>query len=161
MADVIFIDTSVLLCILDVPGKNQDREPIVEEFADLATGAGNTLILPVATIVETGNHIAQLPDGTVRRNRMTKLSEILSMSASATPPWVVGKADWSPAFVQDLVTGLPEIHVGSLVELATRGVGVGDASILHEAQAYRASTNTPSGQRVRIWSLDAGLSAFP
>lgn len=160
MADVVFIDTSILLCILDVPGKNQNRAPIYKEFLDLATNGDNTLILPAATIIETGNHIAQLSEGNVRRDRMTKLSDLLMRSASAAAPWVVGKADWSQTFIQDLVAGVPDVPIESLVELATQRVGIGDASIIHEAHVYRNSTSTPSGQNIRIWTLDAGLQAF-
>lgn len=159
MGEVVFIDTSVLLCILDVPGKNQDRESIVEEFTVLATGDGNTLILPVATIVETGNHIAQLSNGEQRRTRMGALCKLLLDSATATAPWVVGNAHWNQSFVQKLVEGRTDHPIEPLVALATRGVGIGDASIIHEAHLYRAATSTPSAQSVRIWTLDAGLQA--
>jgi hypothetical protein len=138
---------------------NQDRELVVEEFEILAT-TGNTLILPAAAVIETGNHIAQLSDGEVRRRRMEALSRILDQSAKSQTPWVVGKADWDSQFIQLLVDGSPDGTIPNLVDLATRGVGVGDASILHEARAYRASTSVPSGQPIRIWTLDAGLRAL-
>lgn len=160
MADVVFIDTSVLLCILDVPGKNQDRAPLVEEFKNLVTTSGNTLILPVATIIETGNHIAQLPNGGLRRQRMEALSKLLINSSSATAPWVIGNAHWDSKFIENLVHGLPDRSLAGLTDLASQNVGVGDASIVHEMERYRSSTNTPSAQSIRLWTLDNGLHSI-
>ena len=65
-ARVLIIDTSVLCCLLEVPGKETcgsgaerwDRSR-VEKL--LAEERGSTLVLPLATIIETGNHIAQAP----------------------------------------------------------------------------------------------------
>lgn len=160
MADVVFIDTSVLLCILDIPGKNQNRGPLVEEFKNLVTKTGNTLILPVATIIETGNHIAQLSEGGLRRQRMEALTKLLIASSSATAPWVVGNAHWDREFIGNVVSGLPHRSILGLVDLASQGVGVGDASIVHEMERYRASTNTPSAQKIRLWTLDFGLQSI-
>lgn len=160
MTGVVFLDTSVLLCVLDIPGKNQGREAVVSEFTDLATTPGNTLILPAAAVIETGNHIAQLADGGMRRQRMEALSKILDQSAKAQAPWVVGNANWDSEFIQILIDGSADGSIPNLVELATRKVGVGDASILHEARTFRSATDTPSGQSIRIWTLDDGLRAL-
>jgi hypothetical protein len=62
MREVEFVDTSVLLNILDVPGKNQDRQHVVEELRE-KTARGVQLIIPVSAVIETGNHITNLPDG--------------------------------------------------------------------------------------------------
>lgn len=160
MTRIIFVDTSVLLCILDVPGKNQDRDAVVRRFADLATAGSNTLILPVAAVIETGNHIAHLSDGSVRRTRMEKLARILQDSATATAPWVVGRADWNAAFLQLLIDGSVDGSIPSMVDLSSEGVGVGDASIVHEMQKYQMDVDTPSGMPVRLWTLDNGLAAL-
>ena len=58
MSAVCIIDTSVFLNLLNVPGKNQDLESIVRSFQEY-TDLNVTFILPMATIIETGNHIAQ------------------------------------------------------------------------------------------------------
>lgn len=159
MSDVIFLDTSVLLCILNVPYKNQDREIVVREFEDLAL-AQHTLILPAAAVIETGNHIAQLSVGDMRRRCMEALSRILDQSAKSQSPWVVGKANWDSEFIQQMVDGTSDGSIPNLIDLATRHVGIGDASVLHEARAYRMATSVPSGQPIRIWTLDAGLQAL-
>ena len=57
MNNICLIDTSVFLNILDVPSKNSDREEVFESF-ETYTKLGCEFIIPVATIIETGNHDA-------------------------------------------------------------------------------------------------------
>lgn len=61
-----FIDTSVLVEILRIPGKSQCHEATVAQLNERAT-AGTRFILPTATIIETGKHVFQLKDGGARR----------------------------------------------------------------------------------------------
>ena len=58
MLDIVIVDTSVFLNVLDVPGFNQDREADLARFRELIE-AGANLLLPIAAIFEAGNHIAQ------------------------------------------------------------------------------------------------------
>ena len=46
MPPIIIVDTSVLLNVLDVPGFNQDRDAVLEEFGALFD-AGANLLLPM------------------------------------------------------------------------------------------------------------------
>lgn len=67
MSSVCLIDTSIFTNILNVPGRNQNKADVnhaFREYIDL----GCTFILPMATIIETGNHIAQNGDGRLRRD---------------------------------------------------------------------------------------------
>lgn len=160
MADVVFVDSSVLLCLLNVPGKNSGRVGVVAEF-DRLLGEDVVMILPLASVIETGNHIAHLDDGYQRRTAALSLEAILRQSIEATPPWVVGETRWDAELISDLIEGVPASAVASLHLLAEQArVGAGDASIIHEARRYRRQTHVPSGQRVRIWSLDVGLNAI-
>jgi hypothetical protein len=59
---IVLLDTSVYLNILDVPGYNQDREEILDEFLHRIED-NDLFFLPMATIWETGNHISTLPNG--------------------------------------------------------------------------------------------------
>lgn len=54
---IVLIDTSVVLELLKVPGKSGSMQDAKKEFADRAQHS--ELILPLATVVETGNHIGQ------------------------------------------------------------------------------------------------------
>lgn len=53
-----FIDTPVFLELLDIPGRASQHEEIGRAFVARAD-RGDEFILPVTTIVETGNHVAQ------------------------------------------------------------------------------------------------------
>ena len=67
--NVHFIDTSILLEILQVPNKSSSsrHKVVMEELSHMINGR-DTLILPFATIIETGNHISQNGDGQQKRN---------------------------------------------------------------------------------------------
>jgi hypothetical protein len=155
MADVVFLDTSVLLNILDVPGKNSDRDDVVSEFRRLVK-AGSPMVVPIAAVIEVGNHLAQLP-GDVARNRTGRFADFLRQALAGTPPWVVSGTTWDESFLTALVNGNGR---PDLVELATQAVGSGDVSILVEVDRFLARTDRPSGQAVRLWTLDASLAAW-
>ncbi len=153
---MVFLDTSVLLNVLDVPGKNSHRAQITSEFKRLVSG-GATLVIPIAAVIEVGNHLAQL-SGHERRDRALRFSEFLQRSLEGRAPWVVSGAGWDAAFLGGLLQG-DDMRPG-LVDLCTGGVGSGDASILLELSRYRSRSDLPSALPVRLWTLDEGLGAY-
>ena len=62
MPGVIVVDTTVLLNVLDVPGRNQHRDDVLQRFEKVMEA-----LLPMAAVFEAGNHIAKLADGQQRR----------------------------------------------------------------------------------------------
>lgn len=66
MGAICLIDTSIFLEILNVPHKASQSELILQELKEKIE-ARESLFLPMATILETGNHIAQNGDGNQRR----------------------------------------------------------------------------------------------
>ena len=78
--NVRFIDTSVMTNILEMPGRCSDAQKIKEEF-NFAMKQEEVLILPIATIIETGNHIAHIADGNIRRNVAAKFGQCLRKTA--------------------------------------------------------------------------------
>lgn len=117
--------------------------------------AGESLLVPTAAIVETGNHIAQLPAGHDRRRCAERLTEVLRATTVDDPPWVLNGASWDAPLVVAICEGargcLP------LPDMALQQVGAGDVSILAEADAYERRV---AGVTVCIWTLDAGLAAY-
>ena len=69
-----FIDTSIIMNLLEIPHMCADAEKIRAEFKT-AVENGEILILPFSTIIESGNHIAHIADGTIRRERALKFRE--------------------------------------------------------------------------------------
>lgn len=157
MAEVVFVDTSVLLNLLDVPGKNSHHQQLAGEFKALATG-GVTLIIPIAAVIEVGNHIAQLSDGRERRSRATRFTGFLQASLDGTAPWVVSGASWNETFLRRLLDGHGSLP--GLVELSSEKLGSGDVSILHELDRYRSRSDLPGGLPVRLWTLDRQLASY-
>ncbi|MFN9999491.1 MAG: PIN domain-containing protein, partial [bacterium] len=66
MSAVCLIDTSVFLDILNVPGKGKNHAETLRDLRQKVQ-TQESLFLPMATIVETGNHIGQNGDGNRRR----------------------------------------------------------------------------------------------
>lgn len=52
-----FVDTSVLVNLLDLDGFNQDKKAVADGLKQ-RLDAKHTMILPITAIIETGNHIA-------------------------------------------------------------------------------------------------------
>ena len=156
-----FVDTSILLEILDVPGKAQHS---AETKAKLRRRVedGRQLILPTAAVIETGNHIHHLADGAQRRRCALDFAELLELSARGEAPWTLHDATWDVELLDRLRTGCAT--GADLAEHATRGrssgLGTGDMSILAERDLYRERRVDPRSVDVRVWSVDRLLASF-
>lgn len=154
MTEVVFMDSSVLFNLLQVPRKCGDRAVVLAEFEELRKN-GATFVFPVTAVVEVGNTIAQLA-GHDRRVCMERFVGLLRQALGAVAPWAVSGVPWDGDFLAALIDGggirLP------LVDFATSGIGSGDASLLLEIERYRA--RVPSATPVRLWTLDKTLSSY-
>ncbi|TDU04248.1 hypothetical protein EDD99_2704 [Streptomyces sp. 846.5] len=149
-----FVDTSVLVNVLDLDGFNQDRDSVAQELKK-KVGSGDTLILPVTTVIETGNHIAHLHNGTHRREVAAKFAALLLQIRDGVAPWRLHSVHWDGAFLDHLVSGAST--GATLIEQAVVGMGCGDLCILAEREAYRSNSGIAD---VRVWSLDQHLQAY-
>ncbi|MBF0152698.1 MAG: hypothetical protein HQL64_03030 [Magnetococcales bacterium] len=147
MKDIVLIDTSVLLNILDVPKRNQMRDEIDDELGNL-TQEETELLLPMATIVETGNFIVKIEDGNSRRELGEAFIETIRESYE-------GNAPWSPIDFPDLKSVMPWLD--EFPEYAMRGIGFADLSIIKD---WERMCRLNPRSRVRIWSLDKHLSGY-
>ncbi len=64
---ICIIDTSIFCNILKVPGKSQDYSSVMHLMKEKIQ-RDESLLLPMTSIIETGNHIAQNGDGRQRRS---------------------------------------------------------------------------------------------
>lgn len=149
-----FIDTSVLVEVLKVPGKNQRYEEITAELRERLKSS-ESMILPTAAVIETGNHIAQLDDGGLRRNLAVGLARLLEATVTESAPWTLNGARWDGELLTAICGGARGCP--PLPEMAAQKIGVGDVSILAEAEAYERRV---ANVAVSIWTLDAGLAAY-
>lgn len=86
MSAICIIDTSIFLNLLNVPGRNQDKTSVKNSFTDYVD-LGMTFILPMATIIETGNHIAQNGDGNIRRQTAQRFCHAVKGAFSGDAPY--------------------------------------------------------------------------
>ncbi len=155
MRNVVFLDSSVIFNLLDVTGKNSDRGAVVAEFRRRQSG-GATFAFPVTAVIETGNVIAQLPEGHARRTCMERFVEWLRRALTTTVPIAVSGVPWDVDFLASLVDG-SEARL-PLVDFAMTGIGSGDASLLMEMDRYRVKV--PSATPIELWTLDELLSSY-
>jgi hypothetical protein len=145
---VCLIDTTVFCNVLDVPGRNERRDEVIAEAKRLVEGGSTTLLLPLCVVVETGNHVARVADGNLRRSAAQRFVEAVRDALD-------GKAPWTPTPMPDareLVRWLDDFP-----DSASRGLGFAVLSVVKEWERQKALT--PRG-RVFIWSSDAHLSAY-
>lgn len=145
------VDTSVFCEIVPVPGRSQHREEILGRMEDHIQNKV-TLLLPIATILETGNHIAHLTDGRVRRataERFVQLVQQALGNVEGPAPWTVPQPLLAPDDLQRYLNEFPD-H-------AMREISLGDLSIIKE---YERQCRLHQARRVFIWSLDDHLSAY-
>lgn len=151
---VVVIDTSILCVWLKVPGRltcGSDGDRWDFDRTDLEIqrhlSAGSVLILPLTTIIETGNHIAQ---ATGDRYPLAKdLGDIICKAADAESPWAAfsEQADrWTPENLKKLAQEWPP--------LACQKLSIGDATIKEVADYYAAM-----GCRVVLLTGDQQLAA--
>ena len=147
MSDIVIVDTSVLLNVLDVPAFNQNRAEVFAEF-DEFLDSGASFLLPMAAIFETGDHIADLRDGRQRR----RYAEIFRDRICEA---LEGKAPWVPIRFPDLqqLAGWME----DFPDCAMRGPDMSDLSII---KAWKIECSRHPTWRIRIWSLDQHLQGY-
>lgn len=149
MGAICLIDTSIFLEILNVPQKASQSELIFQELKEKIE-ARESLFLPMATILETGNHIAKAKkvDGNQRRICAEKFVNQVTQALE-------GKSPFTPiSFLkkEDLQGWLKEFP-----DEAMQGRGLGDLSIIHDWQRI---CDQNLGRRVYIWSLDKHLKGY-
>lgn len=144
MREVVLIDSSVLCELLQVPKMCSRHAEVKAEFESLYR-AGVTLTVPLAAVVETGNHVAQNGDGTQRRRTADRFATLVGRALRHELPLQLHGLETER--LAALLSGYPD-H-------AMRGVGLGDQTIL---DAWTEICDKLPRCRVRIWSLDADLS---
>ena len=154
MRDILVIDTSILCVWLDIPGKETcgtaddlwDRTRVAR-FFEIEERRGTLFVLPLAAIIETGNHIAQSRKAW---ECAIALCEIIMKSLDSTSPWVeFSQQDvlWSRTNLSKLISDWPEY--------AKAKFSIGDMTIRFVAEFY-----SEMGYDVHIFTGDAGLKSY-
>lgn len=146
MRSVCLIDSSVFCNLLGIPGRCSDADSIRRQFREKVE-ADQSLLLPLATVLETGNHIAHIADGRVRRKTAERFVEQVRGALEGDAPWTLTPMP-AAKHILDWIDQFPDC--------AKREIGFGDLSILQELRRLQQlSPSTP----VYIWTLDHHLAA--
>lgn len=152
---VLIIDTSILNVWLDVPGMSPvgpesdkwDKKRVSQKISD-EIELGTLFVLPLAAIIETGNHITHVPGDIFPY--VNRFADFLVQTAEGKSPWAAFTSQNS------LWTGE---GLSSLAErwrkTAVSGQSLGDASIVDVAEYY-----SQAGNEVEILTADQGLKAY-
>lgn len=144
---VCIVDTSVFCNVLAVPGRSQQVERALEELEEYVDSEF-ALLLPLATIYETGNHIAQANDGDQRRQVAERFSEQVRRACE-------GEAYWSPTPIHDSEALLDWLD--DFPDEAMRQVSLADLSIIRIFEEQRRLHHE---RRVFIWAYDGDLRSY-
>ena len=155
MKKVLILDTSILCVWLRVPGKltcgpdsaRWTFESVSAKLdAEIADGA--TLILPLASIIETGNHIAQ-----AHGDRHALVNAFVNHIESALD----GRIPWAAFTEQSALLGNDALKNTLLAwrQTALTGQSLGDAMIVEVAHYY-----SRYNFMVEIFTGDEGLKAY-
>jgi hypothetical protein len=155
MSSICLIDTSILLNFLNVPNRNQSREKVLQDFKDYAA-AGCTFLLPMASILETGNHIAQNGDGNQRRETAQRFVKTIQDSFLGQSPWQ--PIDFpSPDEIRTWLEQFPGLAGKNKAPNKLEGTSFGDLTIIQDFE--KTCKKFPMSE-VFIWSLDQDLANY-
>jgi hypothetical protein len=155
MQKVLIFDTSILCVWLRVPGKEtcgsgDDRwdyskiEALIEKEKQIKT----IFVLPLAAIIETGNHIAQA--NTKRFETAQSLANLIRLAADQQTPWAAFTEQsilWNSDSLKSLADSWPQ--------LASEKISIGDATIKSVAEYYFSQKIF-----VEILTGDKGLKSY-
>ena len=156
MSAIVLLDTSVYLNVLDVPGFNQDRQTVLDDFRK-AIEQNDHFLLPLATVWETGNHIAHLPNGQQRRAFAQRLVDDVLRAFQGQTPYRATHFPERDEFEAWLKDFPDKAMCNKSSTKTTEGTSLADHSIIKE---WKRNCRLNPMSRVRIWSLDMDPSGY-
>ena len=152
---VVVLDSSILCCYFEVPGKESAGSGAgawtysrVNDLLTQEIAKGSTLVLPLAALIEVGNHIA---------NASSRRYECAQTLASALIRAVDALSPWATFTEQSELWGVESIRAlaDSWPEMAARRLSLADATIKDVADYYARA-----GYQVELLTGDQGLTAY-
>ena len=156
MSDIVLLDTSVYLNVLDVPGRNQEREQVLDAFQARVSN-NDYFLLPMAAIWEAGNHISRLANGALRYQFAHTLVSNVQAAIGGEAPYRTTYFPDSAVFAAWLNDFPGAAQRNKSPQKPTEGISLSDLSIIKEWEQTR---DRHAMSRVLIWSLDSDLAAY-
>lgn len=155
MSSIFLIDTSIFLNILNVPNCNQNRKLVLEDFKTYSQ-SGCSFLLPMATIMETGNHIAQNGDGRLRREVATRFIKEVKAAFKGEAPWQTTEFP-DTTKILEWIDKFPDLAGQNKSPHKQEGTSFGDLSIIEE---FNKLCKRCPYTEIYIWSLDQDLKNY-
>lgn len=150
------LDSSILIELLDIPFEAAYHSQVVQEV-DKRHARGVELRLPVAAVIESGDHVSKVADGAARRACASRLSMLLRASFDSTAPWKFSYLEWDRGMLDFLLRD--NLSGSMLIEWFTaKHLEMGDIVILSELHRLRANLD-PTFVQVDVWTTDVALAA--
>ncbi|MEX1039315.1 MAG: hypothetical protein WDZ51_01710 [Pirellulaceae bacterium] len=141
------VDTTVFVNVLRVPTKDSHHAAVLADL-EAKLQREEVLFLPMATIFETGNHIGQCGNGNQRRSVAQRFVKQVNQA-------IQGESPFRP--IDFLEAGHLRQWLEEFPDCASRGMGLGDLSIIHD---WKRLCRLNESLRVYIWSLDQHLAGY-
>jgi len=144
---ICIVDTSVFCELLDVPMLNGQRQAGLKQLRRKELAREN-LLLPLPTIIETGNHIGQCANGVARRDAALRLVATVTRTIDGDLPFALCRAVDSAELREWL---------GEFPAWSQQRSGLADLWLKKE---WDRQCRLHPMRRVYIWSFDRHLVAF-
>lgn len=161
MADICLLDTSILLNILDVPNKNQNKVMVIEDFKTYAE-SNCRFIIPLVVAVEVGNHISQNGNGDIRREIAKQFVNMMQKTFNGSSPFEISDFDLKLEWRNWISEFIYRAGQNKTPAKPNEGMSLTDLSIIKEYDSLQAKNKANRNKHVKvfIWSLDSDLDAY-
>lgn len=144
---ICLVDTSIFVEFLNVPVMATEAADIINQVKQKIAD-DEKLFLPMATILETGNHIGQNGDGNQRRQCAQRFVDQVQRAIS-------GESPFNP--INFVEAAQMQQWLDQFADWAGQGSGLGDLSIVDD---WNRICQQNKARRVYIWSLDQHMSGY-
>lgn len=156
MSAICLIDTTILLNLLNVPNRNQNMAQVTQDFIEY-NDLDCTFIIPLVTVIETGNHISQNGNGAQRRKIAENFLATIDKSLKGEVPFRISDFElWNELKIW-LADFPNEVGKNKLATKPNEGISLTDFSIIKEFESL--CRQYPMSE-VFIWSLDTDLKNY-
>lgn len=161
MTDICLLDTSILLNILDIPSKSQNKNTVMKDFR-LYIDAECRFIIPLVVAVEVGNHISQNGDGTIRRQTAQRFVDMMQSTFNGDLPFEISNFDLKIEWQNWISEFIDKAGQNKTAAKPNEGMSLTDLSLIKEYEDIQAKNKANKRKHVDvfIWSLDSDLEFY-
>ena len=161
MVDICLLDTSILLNVLNVPNRTNERDKVMADF-EIYIESNCRFIIPFVVAVEVGNHISQNGDGTIRRQTASRFVDMMRSTFNGDLPFEISNFDLKSEWQDWIEEFTDKAGQNKTPAKPNEGMSLTDLSIIKEYEDVQAKNraNRRKNVEVFIWSHDSDLEAY-